>query len=203
MAEGANHIELLINSGLYQKAIHFLNSNLATDGDNLRYRQLLALCYSRSGALDQALEYFEPIFLQHRNDPETTGIMGGIYKRLFAEHQDQAWARKAAETYSNNFDLTGNYYPGINAASMFVMSGKASAGKELSKRIIEGLDNNSSDVWVNSTLAEAYLLIRERTLSKEFYLKTRKLIGNDWGALSSVYKQLWLLNHYISVPRDI
>ena len=55
----------------------------------------------------------------------------------------------------------------------------------------------------SATLGEAHLLTKNRTQSVEFFIKARQLAGTDWGKVTSVYNQLWLLNHYAPVPKEI
>lgn len=197
------YVKQLIDSSLYFEANHLLQQFLKEHPDNLEIRQLQALSYSRSGAVERAKEFFESIYLANKENPEVSGIMGGIFKRLFQQDQDPRYGIKAAEIYQRNFEVSGDFYTGINAASMLFMVGKALKGKEIATQIIEQLGMPSDDVWALATLGEAHLLLKNRAQSKDLYIAARKLIRKDWGKLNAVYKQLWLLKHYIAVPRDI
>jgi hypothetical protein len=58
-----------------------------------------------------------------------------------------------------------------------------------------------------TTLGEANLLIKNKAKSTECYVQARKLACNDWGKVTSVHNQLWLLNHFpqrhVNVNPDI
>ncbi|MTI40626.1 TRAFs-binding domain-containing protein [Fulvivirga lutimaris] len=196
-------IEHLINSSLYFEANRHLKDALHDDPENVKYKELLALSYSRSGALQQAVDFFEPVYYAHKDNPEVAGIMGGIYKRLFAKHMDQKYGNLAADIYEKSYRQTGNYYTGINAASMLQMSGKGMSAKEIAREIIKNLTEDPNDTWSLATLGEAHLLLKNRDESRRLYIETRKSLNKDWSKLGAIYKQLWLINHYTMVPKDI
>src|SRR5690606_33838445 len=94
-------------------------------------------------------------------------------------------------------------YPGINAATMSAIAGRAAQGKEIAVEVISLINPQATDFWELATLAEAYLLTKNRTQSVEYFIRARQLAGTDWGKVTSVYNQLWLLNHYVPVPKEI
>lgn len=171
--------------------------------DLLRVDQLLALSLSKSGSPETALAQLELAYRRNPEDSETAGILGGIYKELFKKHQDSKYAILSRDTYSKNFDITKSYYTGINAASMSAIAGRAKQGREIASRVIELIDAHTKNFWELATLAEAFLLTKDRPSSVQRYIEARQLAGNDWGKITSVYNQLWLLNHYIPVPKDV
>jgi len=119
---------------------------------------------------------------------------------LFKKGQDPKYALLARDTYLKNFTSTKNYYPGINSATMSVMAGQASKGREIAQEVIKNIDPDTNEFWEIVTLAEAYLLSKNSAKAIELYIKARKMINTDWGKISSVSNQLWLLNHYLAVP---
>lgn len=192
-------IEKLIHEGHFLQARSIAEYHLQQP-DNLRVKQLYALSLSKSGAPVAAEEFLQAVYREYPDDPETSGILGGIYKELFKKSQDPRYALLARDTYLKNFSITKNYYTGINAAAMAVMAGHASKGKEIAQEIITIINPDTQEFWERVTLAEAYLLTKNSKRATELYLEARKLIHTDWGRVSSVNNQLWLLNHYLSVP---
>ncbi|MDH5399456.1 MAG: TRAFs-binding domain-containing protein [Cyclobacteriaceae bacterium] len=204
MPSTVQHIEKLIHQSRHFEAIESVKTALTRDPDNLRLKQLLALATSKSGSSLAAMKYFQPIYNDQPDDPESSGIMGGIYKGLFRKTREPQYGKLAADTYQKNFELTGNYYTGINTATMMVLSGQAKKGREIAIQVVTSLSSSADDgLWEMATLAEAHLLLKDKPKAKEFYLKARKMAGNDWGKINSIGNQLWLLDHYIMVPRDI
>lgn len=195
-------LERLISLGHYAQA-RKRAEELLTKSDSLRAKQLYAFSLSKAGQPEAAREFLERVAKDHPNDPETNGILGGIYKELFRNQQNSTFAVLARDTYDRNFAQTRNYYTGINAATMSTLSGQARRGKELAQQVLDLLKDPDQDFWEAVTRAEALLLLKERARSEEAYRKARRLAGSDWGKINSVYNQLWLLKHYLPVPREV
>jgi tetratricopeptide (TPR) repeat protein len=199
----ATRIESLINQGKYFEA-RSKAEEVLKQSEELRVKQLYALSISKSGAPESAMEIMEPAYKQFPDDPESAGILGSIYKELFKKNQSTAFAIKSRDTYFQNFSSTQNYYTGINAASMSAMAGQASRGREIATQVMAMLENNSADdFWKLATLGEACLLLKNRSRAIEYFIQARKHTGNDWGKITSVHNQLWLLNHFVPVSNEI
>ena len=196
------HLEDLLRMGHYAQARTYATELLLKDPSH-RIQQLYALSLSKSGVPEAAQEYLESIVKDHPDDPETMGILGGIYKELFKKNQSPKYAVLSRDTYVKNFEATRSYYTGINAATMSTLAGQGRRGKELAMEVLQVLTNPQEDFWEAVTQAEAYLLVKEKAKAQECYRHARSLAGADWGKINSVYNQLWLLNHYIGVPGDV
>ena len=204
MADNLSYLENLVNHGRYMEARELaLRIKDETDVDHLRVDQLLALSLSKSGSPELALAHLDLAYRRNPEDSETAGILGGIYKELFKKHQDSKYAILSRDTYVKNFSTSKNYYTGINAATMSVIAGRAMQGREIANAVIALIGDQSLGFWELATLGESYLLIKNRERSIEYYIKARQLAGNDWGKVISVHNQLWLLNHYLPVPKDV
>lgn len=202
--EGVKRLEDLVNHGRYLEARELaLQLKNNPEANPLRVDQLLALSLSKSGSPEVALAHLDLPYRRDPHDPETAGILGGIYKELFKKHQDSKYAILSRDTYTNNFKATNSYYTGINAATMSAIAGRAGQGREIAIQVIAILGDATKGFWELATLGEAYLLTKDRQRSIDNYVKARQLAGNDWGKVTSVYNQLWLLNHYVPVPREI
>lgn len=197
-----NQIESLINQGRYFEARSLAAATLKIT-PLLRVQQLYALAVSKSGVPKAALEFLEPIYRAHTDDPETAGIMGGIYKEMFRKDQDTKYALLSRDTYLKNFSITQNYYTGINAATMSAIAGQVSKGREIASEVIKLMEQPPADFWHQVTLAEAYLLTKDREKALSAYFEAKKMAGTDWGKVSTVHNQLWLLNHYVPVPKEV
>lgn len=194
-------IENLVNEGRYFEARAAAEGALQQT-EAVRLKQLYALAMSKAGNPAAALTFLNTIAGQ-TDDAETAGILGGIYKDLFKKYHDNKYAILSRDTYLSNFNKTGNYYTGINAATMSAIAGKVAQGREIALAVIQGMDLAAPSVWEQATLAEAYLLTKSRDQSIEYYIKARKSAGKDWGKVLSIHNQLWLLNNYIPVPKEV
>lgn len=195
-------IESLINQGRYFEARSLAQASIPAH-DTLRLRQLYALAVSKAGVPKAALDILEPVYRQNADDPETAGIMGSIYKEMFRRDQDTRYALQSRDTYLANFSRTRNYYTGINAATMSAIAGQVSKGREIAAEVVRQIPLPPADFWQQVTLAEAYLLTKERDKAVATYVEAKKMAGTDWGKICSVYNQLWLLNHYVPVPKEL
>ena len=196
------HLENLIHMGHYAQA-RSRAQELLLSRSELRIKQLYGLSLSKSGVPEAAQEYLESIIKEAPEDAETNGILGSVYKELFKKNQSSKYAVLARDTYDKNFQITRNYYTGINAASMSTLAGQGRRGKEIAQAVLNVLKDPENDFWEAATQAEAFLLLKERAKSEEAYLRARKLAATDWGKINSVYNQLWLLKHYLPVPNNV
>ena len=196
------HIQDLINHGRYFEAMARAQEAIKVS-DEPRLKQLYALAVSKSGSPQLALDFLTAGNSVNPDDPETAGILGGVYKELFKKQQDSKYAILSRDTYAKNFSITKSYYTGINAATMSAIAGRAVQGREIATSVISLIEGSSTDFWELATLGEAYLLTKNRERSIEFYIKARQQAANDWGKVLSVHNQLWLLNHYVPVPKDV
>jgi tetratricopeptide (TPR) repeat protein len=197
-------LQNLVNHGRYLEARELafkLRNNSEIDLE--RVDQLLALSLSKSGSPEDALAQLDLTYRRNPNDPETAGILGGIYKELFKKHLESKYAILSRDTYVKNFSVTKSFYTGINAATMSAIAGRAMQGREIATSVISLIDESSAGFWELATLGEAYLLIKNRDRCVEYYVKARQLAANDWGKVISVHNQLWLLNHYVAVPKEV
>jgi tetratricopeptide (TPR) repeat protein len=196
------HIEDLVNQGRYFEARAKAEDALQQSNE-LRLKQLYALSLSKAGVPEAALEFMEPVYREFPEDPESAGILGSINKELFKKNQSTPFAIRSRDTYFKNFTATKSYYTGINAASMSAMAGQASRGREIANQVISILEGKANDFWELATLGEAHLLTKNRIKSTEYYVQARKRAGNDWGKITSVHNQLWLLNHFLPVSGEV
>jgi hypothetical protein len=83
---------------------------------------------------------------------------------------------QSLEKYQAAYNNSGNYYPGINVATLKLLLGDAEESKTTAKQVLDRLDGvqpigSDEDVWVFATRAEAYLLREEREQAAIFYWK--------------------------------
>ncbi len=197
-----HYIEELINQGRYLEARAKL-SEILTSSDDLRLNQLYALALSKSGTPEASRTILEPMLASHPENPETAGILGSVYKELFKKNQQTSFAQLSRDTYLDNFTKTNSYYTGINAATMSAILMQTRKSKEIASEVITGIDPDTIDFWELATLGEAWLLSKNKDKTLHYFVKARKSAGTDWGKITSVYHQLWLLNHYMTVAKDI
>ncbi len=202
LTESTPYIEELINQGRYLEARIKVNE-VKNHSEDLRLTQLHALALSKSGTPEAGRDILEPLLASHPENSETAGILGSIYKELFKKNQQTTFALQSRDTYLENFTKTNNYYTGINAASMSAILMQTRKSREIAAAVITIIHPDTTDFWELATLGEAWLLNKNKDKSLDYYVKARKSAGTDWGKITSVYHQLWLLNHYVAVAKDV
>ncbi len=202
MQESIDDIKKLIDLGRYAEA-HAKAESLLRISEDLRLKQLYALALSKSGVPEEALIFMEGVYFRFPDDPESAGIMGSICKELFKKNQSNPFAIRSRDTYLKNFLATQNYYTGINAASMSAMAGQLGKSREIATQVISLIEGKETDFWALATLGEAHMLTKNKPKALEYFVQARKEAGKDWGKISSVHNQLWLLNHFLPVPNEV
>ncbi|MER9094369.1 DUF4071 domain-containing protein [Mesorhizobium sp. M0700] len=151
-------------------------------------------------ALFNALSIIDQLRPEDSNDPETLGITGAIYKRLWLLRKDRAHLDKALRLYGRGFEVRRDYYNGENLATCFdmraaeqsdpeeVLFDRMSAKKTrislveiLSSMVAEPSFQDRSDrKWVYATLANTMYALERRTEGSIYEEQFRALNPADW-----------------------
>lgn len=164
--------------------------------------QQLALCTYKDRtvnaniALTDALNIISQLQPEDRNttDPETLGITGAIYKRLWQNNKDTVeYLDRAIEYYKRGFTINQDYYTGENFALCLDLKSEISSdnderiylkfsAKKVRKEIIEIIKKLEEDddfeirsdiKWIYATLAHCYFAVddfeQHKTFTEKFY----------------------------------
>ncbi len=123
--------------------------------------------HARSGALDHAWRLFRDAGLESvSDDPAVLGVRGRLLKDRADGSEGEARRRfllQAADAYARAASLSGATYPLINAASLSLLAGDASASQRLAvdtlARLDTGPDQAETPYYLAATRAEALLLL--------------------------------------------
>jgi tetratricopeptide (TPR) repeat protein len=167
--------ELLLDRGDHASAEALLRAALARFPDDLRLRQLQGLYFSRTGRLQEALAWLEPLYEEHGDDGETAGITAGAYKRAWFEVRSrQDWLESSHRAYRQAWKKSkqSNGYLGINAATTSLWLGRPAESCKIAETVSEllrsqmaalakfsGDEDLAFNFWQHMTLAEADLLL--------------------------------------------
>jgi tetratricopeptide (TPR) repeat protein len=171
-----------------------LKAALEMSSDNSYLRQQAALHTYKSKhpseplALIRAQLILEPLDPEKSNDPETLGLSGAIYKRMWSHNNDRATLDQAIGFYEKGFEIRGDYYNGENAATCLEIRTKLQenadeamydqmSAKKIREVIIETLteifeganfDERSDQVWVFATLANCNIALGKHESAKKY-----------------------------------
>jgi hypothetical protein len=161
----------------------------------LKHRGVLAL--ARAGATEEAARHFEQYGLAAIHDEDVAALRARIAKDVAlgttgAERRREA--ARAAELYFDIFARTGGYYPAINAATLWLISGNASRARELAGVVLGLLAGSAEDsYYAAATEGEARLLGGDEAGALTALQRAAERHGGDYGALATTRRQLRLI----------
>lgn len=175
--------------------------------------QQLALATYKSGkpdadtALRKALDLLMILEPHRTHDPETLGLLGAIWKRLYERNPtDREALETAIDSYEHAFHVKGDYYNGINLAYLLDLRASISTGDEaisdhvcarrVRKKVASICESMDPDklladdkYWVAATLEEAYLGLGD-TAGYERAKKTAEELSPKSGLRASTDEQI-------------
>lgn len=112
-------------------------------GSDQRHQQLSALVLSRTGQLEEAVTAAARLLETYRDDDETSGIAGGIFKRRWDRDATQGAALKRAhDLYRKQWEKGKkiNAYLGVNAAATAVYLGQVDQARTIADTVVGAMD---------------------------------------------------------------
>jgi tetratricopeptide (TPR) repeat protein len=143
---------------------------LREDPHDLWLQHRAVLCLIRSGALERAeADYRRFRLSEARHNEDCLALGARLLKAIAFETEVAGFAAKAresAEKYAHVFDQTGGHYPGINAATMYCLSGDMARATDLARQALAAsrqarAGDPEAAYYRRATEAEAYLLLGE------------------------------------------
>jgi class 3 adenylate cyclase len=177
--------------------------------NDVRLQQLMALALARSGATQRANTILNTLFNQGQHDLETLSLLARTYKDLWQNNQSETERSQhlqlAAQNYRQAYEKSQELYPGINAATMTLISGDkerarniANAVKKQCEEKLSVLENfNSKDYWALATLGEACLILEEYSLATNWYKQAVKIAEKRYGDISSTRRNAKIILDYL------
>ena len=132
------------------------------------------------------------------NDPETLGLWGAIYKRLWEKTGDRAALDEAISGYERGFNLRNDYYNGINLAFLLNVRASVSTGDEaIADRVVANrirkqvvpicqklLDEpelkKAERYWATATMAEAYFGLGNQAEGESAMARASAIAPEPW-----------------------
>jgi tetratricopeptide (TPR) repeat protein len=196
------------NGNFAEAAKNWKKASEKVENDNY-FVQQLALCTYKNNtvspniALTDALTIINQLEPEDRNttDPETLGITGAIYKRLWQNSKETVeYLDRAIEYYKRGFTINQDYYTGENFALCLDLKSTITAdnderiylkysAKKTRKEIIEIIENLKSDEdfelrsdlkWIYATLSHCYFAVDDKENYQLFHKKFNELEPEEW-----------------------
>jgi hypothetical protein len=175
----------------------------------LRYAALLAL--ARSGASERASELLDNSGLlavtRREASLDLVEDIGALHARLAKDralrasgHERALLAREAAERYEAVYRAFGRYYPGVNAATMYLLAGNTARAEQLAAEVLELTGNdqvnagrNGDEYWRLASAAEASLVRGDAARAADVLQRAAQCLPVDLAARAATRRQLRLV----------
>ncbi|WP_026883720.1 TRAFs-binding domain-containing protein, partial [Clostridium akagii] len=160
----------------------------------------LAVCiYKQNESSIENLEKAEKVLVDFTGEYtiqnfELLSTFGAIYKKKWYINKNIIELEKCLDNYKRSYELSNNYYAGVNYAYSLMMLSHYSKNVEVkvtnyfwSKKIYKEIiilcekDYDIDDYWINATLQEAYLVQNNNAEFTKYQNICEKLVvANDW-----------------------
>jgi adenylate cyclase len=195
-------------SGLLQRGDLFaafdLGRRAAETGNNdRRVRYLTVLALARSGAAGEALIEYDRLRLAEEDDVDCLSLRARLLKDLAFEKRGgrETAIAEAARAYETVYLRSGNYFPGINAATLAVLSGDGGRGEQLAAELLKLAEIAApKDYYSAATRGEALVILSRWDDAVAAFGDARSRLGGDFGALSTTFTQIGRLLTRLAPP---
>jgi adenylate cyclase len=168
-----------------------------------RVRYLTVLALARSGAVTEALAEYDRLQLGDEDDVDCLSLRARLLKDIAfgKEGGSTAAIAAAARAYEAVHARTQNYFPGINAATLLVLSGEAGRGQALAAELLTSAElSNPVDYYAAATRGEALVILARWDEAVAAFAAARSMLGEDFGALSTTTTQIGRLLSRLDPP---
>jgi len=187
------------NNRKHKKAIKFLRKalkNTYNQHDTFIIQRLALNTYKSESpnaktSLLKALEILNVLNPEDTTNPETLGLLGAIYKRLYDELKRKKYLTKSLHYYERGYYVKQDYYNGINTAYLYVLKATISKtqknhfelhanygqAQKIWKEITDKWEaittekdfyKRDDSLWIYQTLAQAYLGLHIKKKYKKY-----------------------------------
>jgi class 3 adenylate cyclase len=192
-ASPAAEVHAALRRGDCIKAYDMAMRALERTPEDFRLRYLAVLALARSGAAQRAQELYHELDLGSREDSDTRALPARLLKDLAFEVGEDRPARmlEAAKAYHLVYEKSAEYFPGINAATLFLLAGDTDIARRLATALLrDPVLRNDETYWGVATVAEAELVLGRTADAMKSLTRARALAADDFGSLASTRLQL-------------
>lgn len=200
MSDLVSRIDRLRHGGDLFAAYDLAMQAVQDGADDPAIRHRAVLCLARSGALHQAVKLFDELALDGLipGDAEIAALSARLTKdrALRATGPERrGLLHLAATQYEAIFHRTGGYYPGVNAATLNLLSGRGEAAAALAASVVEicAAGDDDDAYYRLASLAEARLLLGETEAAARALEQARAAGAGRYDDMAGTRRQLRLI----------
>ena len=197
-------------------AFDILNQGRAVFTEHAQIQFQAALALARGGSTRSAREMLGPLLHKiQANDPlysEVVSLAGRIAKDGWSKFPPgsmrETAALESAAHYTRAFEVTGDYFPGINAATMNRIAGRAKQAEQIARHVRQicrkaHKKSTQPDYWLLATLGEAALHLGMGSEAVDWYQQAVTAAGRNYGDVASMRRQLNILSEYLDAEAQL
>lgn len=197
-------------------ALEILQRGKAYHPESLEITYLCALSLVKAGSLSTASEQINSLISRiqpaHPIYPDAKSLEGRIAKdrwaRVTESERRKSLVAQAAAAYQAAYEASGDYFPGINAATMLFLKGERKQAllraREVQGQCLDFFHNGQRrNHWLLATLGESALLLGEFRDAQRWYARAAKSSRHRVADIASMRHQLKLLGSAMPVPSDV
>ena len=160
---------------------------------------LAALALANGGSSGEAARLLRELLAagDGARQSDLLSLAGRVAKERWSRLPEGAERREAGEQargfYRRAFESSRDWFPGINAATMSLLTGQADESRRLAHEVRTLCGAGEGDAWCCATLGEAALLLGEQDAAAQWYRKAAALAGRRHGDIASMRRQVKLL----------
>jgi len=202
-----------LDRGAPWDACDVFRETAAAHSDDSRLLYWGALAHARAGATCTAHALLDRAHAHANEDRahlvEILSLRGRLWKDALERASGTASAKipgeRAREEYLRAFAIARDPYPGINAATLSMLLGRADEAKRLAAEVAAQLKSapSSLGIWDLATLGEAELLLGHFDAAGERYAAAYSLASASAGVIATMRRQIRLLGRVIPCANEI
>jgi class 3 adenylate cyclase/tetratricopeptide (TPR) repeat protein len=207
----------LIDIGQPTRAFELVRQGLMHHATDAELVYISALALRRGGNVSKALEYVNDL-LQHGTldanlRVEVLSLAAALHKVRYTRTRTSTrkvrFAREAARLYEHAHHLSGDWFPGINAATMSLLAGRHQKAQDLAAIVIDQAKaalqrpGGQQDHWCFATLGEASLILDDPAAAASWYRKAVHLAANQSSSIAAMRGNIQLLQQKVNVGERI
>ncbi|MEO6893922.1 MAG: TRAFs-binding domain-containing protein [Ginsengibacter sp.] len=159
--------------------------------ENIYLKQQLGLAYNKTGNREDAEAILKTITDKYGPDPETTGLLGAVYKGLMDDNKNDAdvsavYRSQAVDTYVAGFESDPrDYYPGINAITlMYLGDVKDPRFDKFLPIVTYAIERQQklkpNDYWTQASALEIAVLAFNEADARKYFAVAKTCNPEDW-----------------------
>jgi len=119
------------------------------------------------------------------------------------------FAQESARFYERSHTLSANSFPGINAATMSLLSGQPEKARQLAATVIKKAKaelkqrGRKNDYWILATIGEAHIILGDLKEAASWYSKAVHYAKGHVGDIASMRRNLLLLKEKLEISEVI